>query len=70
MLYTGLSLVGDEDHPQYVQPPVIPGHEFFGEVIKLGKGLCYVLYILTIEIKASLPYCYVLKNMCLLVHPR
>jgi len=36
---TFLLLLGDEDHPQYVEPPVIPGHEFFGEVVKLGKGL-------------------------------
>lgn len=25
---------------RYVQPPVIPGHEFIGEVVKLGKGQC------------------------------
>jgi len=29
---------GSETHPQYVQPPVIPGHEFIGEVVKLGPG--------------------------------
>ncbi len=31
-------LAGSETHPQYVQPPVIPGHEFIGEVVKLGAG--------------------------------
>ena len=31
---------GDKDkgHPRYVEPPVIPGHEFVGEVIELGPG--------------------------------
>ena len=29
---------GDEVHPKYVDPPVIPGHEFIGEVVKLGPG--------------------------------
>ncbi|XP_064394704.1 erythritol/L-threitol dehydrogenase-like [Halichondria panicea] len=29
---------GDEVHPRYVEPPVIPGHEFIGEVVKLGPG--------------------------------
>ena len=32
------SCAGDKDHPRYVEPPVIPGHEFIGEVVKLGKG--------------------------------
>ena len=32
------SCAGDKDHPKYVEPPVIPGHEFIGEVVKLGKG--------------------------------
>ena len=30
--------IGSEVHPQYVEPPVIPGHEFIGEVVKLGPG--------------------------------
>ena len=30
--------LGSEVWPQYVQPPVIPGHEFIGEVVKLGPG--------------------------------
>lgn len=30
---------GSETHPQYVQPPVIPGHEFIGEVVKLAPGI-------------------------------
>jgi len=29
---------GDGEHPGYVQPPVIPGHEFVGEVVLLGDG--------------------------------
>ena len=29
---------GSEVWSRYVQPPVIPGHEFVGEVVKLGKG--------------------------------
>ena len=38
------SIPGSETHPQYVQPPVIPGHEFIGEVVKLAPGiiLCYI----------------------------
>ena len=33
-------IAGDKEkgHPQYVDPPVIPGHEFIGEVLKLGPG--------------------------------
>ena len=33
------TFAGSETHPQYVQPPVIPGHEFIGEVVKLGPGI-------------------------------
>ena len=29
---------GSDVWPQYVQPPVVPGHEFVGEVVKLGAG--------------------------------
>jgi len=29
---------GDEHGPGYCQPPVIPGHEFVGEVVALGEG--------------------------------
>ncbi len=29
---------GDEYRPGYCQPPVIPGHEFVGEVVALGPG--------------------------------
>ena len=49
VLCTDLSLLGDEDHPQYVEPPVIPGHEFFGEVVKLGKGLLQCLLFVVAE---------------------
>ena len=37
--YTGAPLFwGDEHRTGYCQPPVIPGHEFVGEVIALGEG--------------------------------
>lgn len=32
---------GSPDHPRYVQPPVIPGHEFIGEVVKIGQSESY-----------------------------
>ncbi len=32
------SLWGDAEQPQYVKPPVIPGHEFVGKVVALGPG--------------------------------
>lgn len=37
--YQGAALFwGDEHRAGYCQPPVIPGHEFVGEVVALGKG--------------------------------
>jgi erythritol/L-threitol dehydrogenase len=37
--YTGAPLFwGDSKRKGYCQPPVIPGHEFVGEVVALGKG--------------------------------
>ncbi len=37
--YLGASLFwGDERRVGYCQPPVIPGHEFVGEVVALGEG--------------------------------
>jgi len=37
--YTGAPLFwGDEHRPPYVEGPVIPGHEFVGKVVALGKG--------------------------------
>jgi threonine dehydrogenase-like Zn-dependent dehydrogenase len=37
--YTGAPLFwGDADRDGYCQPPVIPGHEFVGEVVALGDG--------------------------------
>ena len=30
-------VLGDEIQPPYVQPPVVPGHEFFGIVVVPGK---------------------------------
>ena len=27
---------GDEKQPRFVKPPVIPGHEFIGEVVEIG----------------------------------
>jgi hypothetical protein len=32
-------LLGSDALPKYIQPPVIPGHEFVGEVTKLGPGI-------------------------------
>jgi threonine dehydrogenase-like Zn-dependent dehydrogenase len=32
------SLWGDAQQPQYVKPPVIPGHEFVGRVVSMGVG--------------------------------
>lgn len=37
-LHSFFPCAGDKDHPRYVEPPVIPGHEFIGEVVKLGRG--------------------------------
>jgi erythritol/L-threitol dehydrogenase len=37
--YQGAALFwGDEFRTGYCQPPVIPGHEFVGEVVALGPG--------------------------------
>lgn len=37
--YSGAPLFwGDEHRKGYCQPPVIPGHEFVGEVVALGDG--------------------------------
>jgi threonine dehydrogenase-like Zn-dependent dehydrogenase len=37
--YTGAPLFwGDQDRVAYCQPPVIPGHEFVGQVVALGRG--------------------------------
>lgn len=37
--YQGAPLFwGDQDRDAYCQPPVIPGHEFVGEVVALGEG--------------------------------
>jgi threonine dehydrogenase-like Zn-dependent dehydrogenase len=33
-----MSPTSDKHFPAYVKPPVIPGHEFFGEVAELGQG--------------------------------
>ena len=30
---------GNSERAQYLQPPVIPGHEFAGEVVQLGEGM-------------------------------
>ena len=39
-----LFALGDKEigYPRYVEPPVIPGHEFVGEVVELGPGECAV----------------------------
>ena len=37
--YLGAPLFWGDDHREgYCQPPVIPGHEFVGDVVALGKG--------------------------------
>ena len=37
--YLGAALFwGDDRRVGYCQPPVVPGHEFVGEVVALGKG--------------------------------
>lgn len=37
--YLGAALFwGDKDREGYCQPPVVPGHEFCGEVVALGEG--------------------------------
>ncbi len=37
--YSGAPLFwGDDFREAYCQPPVIPGHEFVGEVVSLGDG--------------------------------
>lgn len=36
--YYGARVWGSEDIPPYIQVPVIPGHEFIGEVVELGEG--------------------------------
>ena len=33
---------GDGKSPCYVEPPMIQGHEFVGEVIKLGPGIIWL----------------------------
>jgi L-iditol 2-dehydrogenase len=30
---------GDENNPSWVKPPFIPGHEFLGHVVKIGKNV-------------------------------
>jgi threonine dehydrogenase-like Zn-dependent dehydrogenase len=37
--FTGAPLFwGDENRPAYCQPPIVPGHEFVGQVVALGAG--------------------------------
>ncbi len=35
---SGNYFTGSDLNVAYVQPPVTPGHEFVGEVVKLGPG--------------------------------
>ena len=36
---TFIAIPGDgKDIPRYIDPPVIPGHEFSGTVVALGEG--------------------------------
>ena len=37
--YQGAAMFwGDAERKGYCQPPVVPGHEFVGEVVALGEG--------------------------------
>ena len=36
--HVAIIITGDDDHPQYVEPPVIPGHE-------LGKGFKKLIHL-------------------------
>ena len=36
--FYGFRVWGSEDIPPYIETPVIPGHEFIGEVVALGEG--------------------------------
>ncbi|NPV80783.1 MAG: alcohol dehydrogenase catalytic domain-containing protein [Firmicutes bacterium] len=36
--YYGMRVWGSEDIPPYIEVPVVPGHEFVGEVVALGEG--------------------------------
>lgn len=33
------SLWGDDSQPSYIKPPVIPGHEFIGEIVDIGNAV-------------------------------
>lgn len=36
--YQGAARIwGDEKQPRYIKPPVVPGHEFVGEVVEIGS---------------------------------
>lgn len=37
--YHGNSTWGDETHDRWVRPPFIPGHEFLGHVVQIGKNV-------------------------------
>lgn len=40
LLYASICLFAGSDLlPKYIQPPVTPGHEFIGKVVKLGPGI-------------------------------
>eukprot|EP00058_Branchiostoma_floridae_P027142 XP_002612633.1 hypothetical protein BRAFLDRAFT_78739 [Branchiostoma floridae] len=43
--YAGAPLFwGDKDREPYCQPPIVPGHEFIGEVVALGPGMPHDIY--------------------------
>ena len=43
--YFAINFTGDGRTPCYVEPPMIQGHEFVGEVIKLGQGIITALKV-------------------------
>ena len=53
---------GDGVMPCYVEPPMIQGHEFVGEVIKLGPGIIiHIRIIHTIQLNITI---YVYTVFC------
>jgi threonine dehydrogenase-like Zn-dependent dehydrogenase len=62
--YLGAALFWGDDHREgYCQPPVIPGHEFVGEVVALGEGASekYGLAIGDMAISEQIVPCWVCR---------
>ncbi|MCS6846411.1 MAG: alcohol dehydrogenase catalytic domain-containing protein [Anaerolineae bacterium] len=59
--YLGAALFwGDKNREGYCQPPVIPGHEFIGEVVALGEGASekYGLHVGDMAISEQIVPCW------------